>query len=66
MGLQKGSDGQEQAKEILLDYIHEKYPGKTLNQFIDLSTEECKHLQHLVRGLDWGLYFTLTNKTLIT
>lgn len=62
IGLQCGEDGKPKILKVLLEYIHEKYPGQTLGDFIDLSTQEAINLHHIVRDLDFGLYFTLTSK----
>jgi hypothetical protein len=66
IGLHYGEDGKSRVLKVLLEYIHEKYPGQTLGDFIDLSSKEAYELHHIVKDLDFGLYFTLQDKLLLT
>lgn len=67
VALRYGEDGKSRVLTILLEYIENKYPGQTLNTFIDLSSKEADQFKHLIKDLDFGLYFTLKDKnSLIT
>lgn len=62
VALQRGEDGKSEVLRILLEYIEDRYPGQTLNTFIDLSSKEADQFKHLIKDLSFGLYFTLKDK----